>query len=136
MPFGDSVLVSFNTKADLSKYGIYKIAAFGVDNMDDYLFNDTATINIENIKISETMGVFPNPFTDRLTVYINSPVSEKLKISITNESGIKLYDIEREVVNGNNSIILTDFKLLPSMYYLNIQGTSINKIFRIVKIKN
>jgi len=136
MSYGDSVSVSFNTKADLSKYGIYKIAAFGVDNNDDYLLNDTATINIENIKISETMSVFPNPFSDRLTVYINSPVSDKLHITITNESGIRLYDVEREITSGNNSIILSDFRLLPSLYYLNIQGTSINNIVRIVKVKN
>ena len=136
MSYGDSVLVSFNSRADLSKYGFYKVAVFGVDNLDDYLLNDTVVISIENIKISETISVFPNPFTDRLTVYINSPKTDKLNISITNESGIKLYDIEREIITGTNSIVLSDFRLLPSLYYLKIQGTSINKTVRIVKVKN
>ena len=59
VPFGDSVLVTFNTRADLSKYGIYKIVTYGLDNNDDYLFNDTLKAKIENTRINETLGVYP-----------------------------------------------------------------------------
>ena len=30
IPYGDSVTVSFNTKADLSKYGIYNIVSLWI----------------------------------------------------------------------------------------------------------
>jgi len=53
VPYGDTVTVSFKTRADLSKYGIYKVVTYGVDNNDDNAFNDTLTANIENTKISE-----------------------------------------------------------------------------------
>ena len=46
--YNDSVTVSFKTKADLSKYGIYKIVSYGSDNSDDYILNDTSRISIEN----------------------------------------------------------------------------------------
>jgi len=133
IPYGDSVTVSFETKADLSKYGIYNIVAYGVDNKDDYIFNDSLTVNIENIRITETLGVFPNPFSDNLTVYINSPVDDKLHISITNVSGVKFYEVEKDIIIGKNSITISDFRLIPSIYYLNIQGTTINKTIPVLK---
>jgi hypothetical protein len=134
LPFGDSVMVSFNVKADMSKYGVYQVTAFGFDNKDDYLLNDTITANIENTKINETIGVYPNPFSDKLTISINSPVAERLHISLTNVSGIKVYDTEKDIMNGNNSINITDLRIAPALYYLNIYGTSINQTISVVKM--
>jgi Peptidase family C25/Propeptide_C25/Peptidase family C25, C terminal ig-like domain len=134
VPYGDTVTVSFKTRADMSKYGIYKIVTYGMDNNDDNAFNDTLTANIENTKISETLSVFPNPFSDVLTVTVNSQTADKLQISISNVSGIKLYEIEKEVIGGNNSFTLNDIRLIPSLYYLNIRGTTINKTVPIMKI--
>jgi hypothetical protein len=135
IPYGDSVTVSFKTKADLSKYGIYKIVTYGLDNNDDYAFNDTLTANIENTEISEALGVYPNPFTDKLTITFNSRVADKLQISISNVSGVKLYDIEKNIISGNNSFTISDFRLIPSLYYINIRGTTINKTIPVLKIK-
>ena len=134
VPYGDSVMISFKTKADLSKYGIYKIVTYGVDNNDDYVFNDPLTLNIENTRITETLSVFPNPFSDNLTVSINSQTSDKLQISITNVSGIKLYSIEKAIISGKNSFTISDFRLIPSLYFLNIRGTTINKTIPVLKI--
>jgi hypothetical protein len=134
IPFGDSVTVSFNTKADLSKYGNYKLVAYGVDNNDDYLLNDTLSISIENIQINEGLGVYPNPFNDKLTINLNSLAADKLHISISNISGVILYKIEKDIVAGNNSFTISDFKLIPSLYYLNIKGSAINKTVPVLKI--
>lgn len=127
-------MVSFDTKADFSKYGLYKIVAYGTDNKDDYLLNDTLTAYLENDNINETLKVFPNPFTDNFTININSPIDDKLQISITNESGEKLYEIEKIIISGVNSFIISDLKLLPSIYYLKVQGASINQTIPILKI--
>jgi Peptidase family C25/Propeptide_C25/Peptidase family C25, C terminal ig-like domain/Secretion system C-terminal sorting domain len=134
IPYGDSVTVSFKTKADLSKYGIYKIVTYGFDNNDNYAFNDTLTANIENTKIDETLSVYPNPFNDVLTITVNSQTDDKLHISISNVSGVKLYDVEKDIVSGNNSFTISDFRSIPSIYYLNIQGTTINKTIPVIKI--
>jgi hypothetical protein len=132
--FGDSVTVSFRTKADLSKYGIYKIDIYGTDNNDDYVLNDTLEVSIENTEINELLSIFPNPFADQFTIFINSRISDKLQISITSVSGIKLYNIEKDIISGKNSIIITDLRLLPSLYYLNIRGAAINKTIPLLKI--
>jgi hypothetical protein len=134
VPFGDSVTVSFKQKADMSKYGKYKIVTYGVDNNDDYLYNDTLTANLENTRITQTLSVFPNPFTDHLTLTINSQSADKLQISITNASGIELYETEKAIISGNNSFTIRGFNLIPSIYYLNISGITINKTIPILKI--
>jgi hypothetical protein len=134
IPYGDTVTVSFKAKADLSKYGIYKIVTYGFNNRDDYLFNDTLAAKIENTKINETLTVFPNPFGNNLTINVNSPVDDKIEVSISNVSGIKLYEIEKDIISGTNSFTISDFRLVPSLYYLNIRGTTLNKTVPILKI--
>ena len=133
--YGDSVTVSFKTKADLSKYGIYKIITYGYDNNDDYIFNDTLLgINIENTKLDESLSVFPNPFTISLQ-YLSIPVLlTNFRYQLLNVSGVKLYDIERDIISGKNKITISDLRLLPSLYYLNIRGTTINKTIPVLKI--
>jgi hypothetical protein len=133
-PYSDSVTVSFKTKADLSKYGIYEIVTYASDNDDDYTFNDTLRINIENTRISETLTAFPNPFADHITIFVNSKYPDKLNISFTNISGIKLYEIEKEINSGNNEITISGIGLIPSLYYLNIRGSLINKTVPVLKI--
>jgi hypothetical protein len=135
IPYGDSVTVSFKTIADLSKYGIYNIIAYSYGNNDDYIFNDTIRINIENTEINDSLVLYPNPFADRFTLIINSRISDKLQISITNVSGVKLYDRAKDIISGKNEIIIDDFRLLPSLYYLNIRGSAINKTIPVLKIR-
>jgi hypothetical protein len=135
IPFGDSVTVSFATKVDLSKSGIYKIVAYGYDNGDDYLLNDTLHVKIDNIEIKDSIGIYPNPFSDQFTVYINSKANDKVVISVTNISGVTLYSIERNVVIGKNTLVISDLRLFPALYYLNIRGTMINKTTPVLKIK-
>jgi hypothetical protein len=134
IPNGDTVTVSFKTKAEMSKYGIYKIVTYGFDNKDDYMNNDTLQIKLENTLILESISVYPNPFADQLTIYINSQTAENVQISITNVTGVKLYSVEKEIVGGNNVIVISDARLIPSIYYLNIRGVTINKTIPVVKI--
>jgi hypothetical protein len=135
IPNRDSVTVTFNNTADFSKYGFYKIVVYGLNNNDDYLLNDTLTANIENTRISETIGIYPNPFSDRLTITINSPSDDKLRVTLTSVTGLRLYDITKEVLSGNNSFTITNLRLKPALYYLHIEGTTIDKTIPVLSIK-
>lgn len=135
IPKGDSVTVTFNNTADFSKYGFYKIVTYGLDNNDDYALNDTLTANIENTKVSETVGVYPNPFTDKFTVTLNSKKDDRLNVTITTVTGVKLYDIEKDVLSGNNSFIISNLRLNPALYYLHIKGISINKTIPVLSVR-
>jgi hypothetical protein len=134
IPFNDSVTVSFKTLADMSKYGPYKITAYGVDNNDDYLLNDTISLSLENINLNDSVSVFPNPFRDQFTIFITSGVAENIQISVINLSGAKLYSYEKSIIRGKNEIIISGVRLFPSVYYLNIRGAAFNKTIPILKI--
>ncbi len=135
-PFSDSVQVSFNTRADFSRLGMYDIVAYGFNNNDQYLLNDTMRVKVENTEISESLIVYPNPFKDRFTIYINSIIPDKLQLTITNLSGAKLYSTTKDIVSGKNSITINDFRSAPSLYYLNIRGSILNETVKIIKINN
>jgi hypothetical protein len=135
-PFSDSVQVFFNKKADFSRLGMYNIVTYGFNNNDQYLLNDTLRADIVNTEISDLLEVYPNPFTDKFTIYINSLISDKIQLSITNFAGAKLYGITKDIVSGKNSITINDFRSAPSLYYLNIHGSIVNETIRIIKINN
>jgi hypothetical protein len=134
-PFGDSVTVSFKTKVDLSRYGTYNIVAYGYDNNDDYLLNDTLRIYLENNKLNDSLSVYPNPFTDQLTLYMQSEKDDKLNISVINNTGAKLYEVEKNITTGINNIVISDLRLSPALYYLRIRGSIIDKTLPVIKLR-
>jgi hypothetical protein len=134
LPAQDSVTVSFLTKADLSKYGLYNILVYSTGNDDDYTGNDTLAVNLENKNIIESLTVYPNPFTDRFSIYIRSDYTGKIYVSIVNIAGARINQFEKNVTTGDNTIEISGLNLKPSVYYLNIRGSSINKTIPIVKI--
>jgi hypothetical protein len=89
---------------------------------------------MNNTETNDSLIIYPNPFVSHFTVFINSRTTEQLHISINNLSGIKLFDIQKEILAGKNTITISVPGLLPALYYLNIQGTVINKTVRILKL--
>ncbi len=134
-PYKDSVTVTFDRRADLDLNGIYNITTYGYDNNDDYLLNDTLMISVENTEIEESINIFPNPFSDKLNIVINSKSDDKVHITLTDVSGKRSIDIQRELTAGENTIIINTNNLSPSLYILNINGSRISKAFPLIKMK-
>lgn len=135
IPGGDSVSVTFKTRADLSRYGLFQLSAFGYNNEDDYSGNDTLNIEIENTTITEALILYPNPVQDEFTVFINSRNNDRVKLTISNSAGRIVYSSERNILAGGNTISISDAKLVPSTYYLSIRGSMINKTVPFIKTK-
>jgi len=135
VPYGDSVTVSFREPADLTKYGPYNIKVFGLDNNDDYLNNDTINASMDNMMIVEKINVYPNPFSDKLTIIINSLQPDEINISLITVTGVRVFDIKKELLSGSNTFNINDLNLTPSVYYLKIRGSTIKQVIRLVKVK-
>jgi len=135
MPLGDSVTVTFNTYADLSRYGVYELVTYSYNNSDDYLHNDTLRINIENTKISEPLSVFPNPFENELNIVINSEIDATARISLVNAAGKKIIDFEKVIQPGTNEAIIRNNSLAPAVYYLKVEYTGWSKIIPVIKAR-
>ncbi|MBK8882482.1 MAG: T9SS type A sorting domain-containing protein [Bacteroidales bacterium] len=135
MPWSDSVTVSFSSRADLSRYGAYNLTAYAYDNNDDYLSNDTLQVYLENHQVNDSLSVYPNPFTNQFSLYVQSANDDYLKISVINNTGTKFYEFERSVIPGMNTIIISDLKLPPAIYYLKISGSTIDRVIPVVRLR-
>ncbi len=135
LPYSDTTTVSFSTKADLSRVGEYSIVAYAYNNNDDFIFNDTASIYLENNHLADSMSIYPNPFTDNFTLHLQTSADDYLTISIVSSTGAKLYETQREISTGLNSIIMSCPALPPAVYFIRIKGSSHDRTLRVIKLK-
>jgi hypothetical protein len=135
IPFGDSVTVTFDAKANLSHYGEYGITVYGYDNDDDYLFNDTLKVSVMNDKLDGPLLVYPNPFRDELNIIINSKFDAIAHVTLTSPTGKKIIDFRQEITAGINTATINDPRLLPGVFYLVVEFPGVSKSIPVVKIK-
>ncbi len=135
VPDGDSVTVTFDRRADLDFNGLYDVTVYGYDNSDDYVYNDTLIVSVENTEIEESVRLFPNPFTNEINVLINSKSDKKIRVILTDVSGKQRINIEQEISEGGNTILLDTRQLSPALYILNIRGLNFSKAFPLVKVR-
>ena len=134
-PSLDSVSVTFNTLANISRYGIYNIKVYSIDK-DENPFNDTLSVRIENSNLDEPLLVFPNPFTEELKLTINSKVEGTARITLFNLTGKKLIDFELPVTEGLSETVIRDQSLIPAVYYLRIAlPGGITKTLPVIRMK-
>lgn len=134
-PFSDSVTVTFEKRANLNMSGKYDILVYGYENRDDYTGNDTLSISVENLVVDESMLAFPNPFTEKLNIVINSDNDRKARISLTDMSGKKVIDIHELLTAGSNDLVINTVNLKPGLYILNVISGSINRVIQVVKVR-
>jgi hypothetical protein len=135
IPFGDSVTVTFNTKADLSHYGEYGLTTYSYDNDDDYLLNDTLKISIRNDELEGPLLAYPNPFRNELKLVINSKFNAIAHVTLTSSTGKKIIDFEREIIAGINTAQINDQRLAPGVYYLKVEFPGVSRTVPVVKIE-
>jgi hypothetical protein len=135
IPFGDPVTVTFSSLADLSHYGSYDLMVYSFDNNDDYLKNDTLSVSIRNNDIDGPVLVYPNPFSEKLNILINASDTGTAHITLTNSAGIRIIDLDQDVVAGMNSTYISGSNLAPAVYYLRIRTGGVVKTMPVIRIK-
>jgi hypothetical protein len=134
LPNSDTTTIEFKKKIDLSRYGKFDLTAYGFGNNDDYSGNDTLNIAIDNTILRESISVFPNPFSGKFNVFINSIFDDEIELSVTGITGSCLYRKVFQILKGGNTITITDADLPPSVYYLNIKGRKINRTVPLIRL--
>lgn len=135
IPYGDSAIVTFDTHADLSRYGIYDLVTYTYNNEDGCLINDTLRIHIENTNIDEPIMVGPNPFDYQFKVFINSEVDATARISLFNLQGMKLLEFEHVISPGMNEAWITNRNLPPALYYLRVEYPGFARVIPVLKTR-
>jgi plastocyanin len=92
----------------------------------------TGTTGIFNSKNSSSLTIFPNPFTDLITLSVNQGNNNVTKIKIMDALGKEVKNIEASSGQSSYSLDLSD--LQPGMYFCNLYSSEgildTRKIFR------
>lgn len=134
IPFGDTVTVEFTEKVNFYRYGLYEITSYSFNNNDDYILNDTASYEFRN-ELTDSLIIYPNPFTEQFTIYINSKYSEQIRITINNTAGTQVYEMEQNINAGKNPVIISAPWLSPSVYFVNIRTNRGITTLKVIKTK-
>jgi len=143
---GDTVTVTFKTKADLSAYGDHNLVVFSFGNSDDYLYNDSLKSIIKNrarrvrdiARPDEQTPamVGPNPFSGELRIMLESMKSDTIYISLINSAGKRIiHRSEYHLAYGVNTIRLSGEALEPAIYYLIIERSDYTDTRKVIKLK-
>ena len=134
IPFGDTVTVEFTEKVNFYRYGLYNITSYALNNNDDYILNDTASYEFLH-ELTDSLIIYPNPFTDQFTIYINSRYAERIRITMTNMAGTQVYEAEKNILAGKNPVIISAPWLSPSAYYVTIKTNRGLTTLRVIKTR-
>ncbi|MFY9154055.1 MAG: CotH kinase family protein [Prolixibacteraceae bacterium] len=109
---------SYNSEVVWMKNWILNRLSF-LDRQWPYDFTGT-----ENLSVSNSASVFPNPFTDVLSIHMNSSVNLSAFAEIRNANGSVLRNERIEIQNGLARIEFPERqKLQPGLYLLKITAS-------------
>lgn len=83
-------------------------------------YNSTATSIKEDHANSFEYVLAPNPTSGEFYLLINTNVSEKFYLEITDVTGRNVYKRNVDVVNGFNNVTINDVKLTSGVYFVNL----------------
>jgi hypothetical protein len=90
-------------------------------------FRLTAQYTNESKK-EEKLILFPNPTSDKLTVYLQSEIKEDYSIEIFNLMGQQVF--EKKKCSNSISISFDSFNLSAGTYVVALKQTTTGKVFR------
>jgi hypothetical protein len=77
--------------------------------------------------------VFPNPVVEKTTVTINAVADETAQLNVIDNTGRTIQTIDINLVKGKNSLQLDLRNYKTGVYYLDINGKSINEKVKLIK---
>ncbi|RYG10810.1 MAG: T9SS type A sorting domain-containing protein, partial [Chitinophagaceae bacterium] len=112
-----------------SKFGVQYYRLTQIDENGSKEILGTRAVKFDDATLD--FSVYPNPFTDNLTLLVQTPAAANLVITITNSVGKLMYSREAHVEKGNNRTDFTVGKHLPAgSYFLRLEseGNVYNKL--------
>lgn len=132
--YRDSVTVTFGRTVSLSQYGIYDIVVYSFNNDDDFSYNDTIRIRIENTLIKAETRAYPNPFTGDLNMFVSSSSDDEVVITVIDMTGRKHHTFTENLHEGGNTITLPLQGLAPGSYIITIKGKFTDRRLKVLKL--
>jgi hypothetical protein len=104
-----------------------------VDTDATYGYSRTLIFHNNN-QLVQALG--PNPFTDKLLLYLSVEEAQSIQISLTDIAGVTIKEIRFSALKGTNHFTINDWQSLPQGLYI-ISITTAEKIsqHKILKVK-
>jgi len=80
-----------------------------------------------------TVQVFPNPITDRFTIYMRNMVATTANVNLYNAAGQRVYTKLINLVNGSEYVEIPSANLPPGAYYLRINAGDFKFVKKLLK---
>lgn len=88
---------------------------------------------VSNITSVVDANVYPNPFSNKINLDINSKENAEGRVTLYDFSGRKVVSLNRRIVVGDNHIEINDIELSNGIYFLELETENVNRQFKIVK---
>ena len=92
------------------------------------VYHGLAAQDTNESKKQEKLILFPNPSSDKLTIFLQSEIKEGYSIEIFNLMGQKVF--EKKKCSNTISISLDSFNLSAGTYIVAVKQTTTGKVFR------
>lgn len=110
----------------------YRLAM--VDNNGNYTYSKSIMVNVD-IKGISVMIVYPNPFSRRVQIRINSDKAEKVAINIINSNGVLMSTQEAHTQVGDNNIAISKVDNLPGgVYFIEVVSSTRSLKTKVMKL--
>ncbi len=110
----------------------YRLAM--VDNNGNYTYSKAIMVNVD-IKGISVMIVYPNPFSKRVQIRVNSDKAEKVAINIINGNGILMSTQQAQTQVGDNNISINKVDALPGgVYYIEVVSSTRSLKTKVMKL--
>ncbi len=110
----------------------YRLAI--VDNNGNYTYSKTIMVTVD-VKGISVMIVYPNPFSKRVQIRVNSDKAEKVAINVINSNGGLMSTQAAQTEIGDNNIVIHKVDALPAgIYYIEVVSSTRSLKTKVVKI--
>jgi hypothetical protein len=110
----------------------YRLAM--VDNNGNYTYSKTIMVNVD-VKGISVMIVYPNPFSKKVQIRVNSDKAEKVAINIINSNGVLMSSQDAQTQIGDNNIAISKVDALPGgIYYIEVVSSTRSLKTKVMKL--
>jgi serine protease len=129
---------SANPSISFNKLGLYKVKLLtqSIEGCKDSLSKDITVLQDVTTPLDDLfktqIKVYPNPFTQNIQIVLPENISDKVKISLTDNLGKEIYQKETVLFQKEELISLQNAK--TGIYFLKIQTSQGTVNYKLVKL--
>jgi len=120
---------AFTDKSPLSGRGFYRLKMVDIDGSFKY----SKVLQVTTGVAGTAIKVYSNPFHDQVGVVIPAVTSEKLVLSLFDQTGKMCLRQNYTTQRGNNIVNLYPGGIAAGVYLLHVQGAQTNQTIRVLK---